>query len=53
MVTAVPRDAKHFPDGIHPSGDQGYAEIANVWLTAIERLTQAAHVEGETAALGH
>jgi lysophospholipase L1-like esterase len=53
MVTAVPRDAAHFPDGIHPSGQQGYAEIATVWLQALERLTQAAHVQGDTAVLPH
>ena len=39
MADAVPRDAGHFPDGIHPCGDGGYAAIAGVWLEAIERIT--------------
>ncbi len=39
MQGAVPRDAAHFPDGIHPSADGGYADIARVWLHAIERVT--------------
>ena len=39
MERAVPRDARHFPDGIHPSGDSGYTDIAGVWLGAIERVT--------------
>ena len=41
MQRAVPRDAAHFPDGIHPSGDGGYAEVANAWLHAIEQVTAA------------
>jgi lysophospholipase L1-like esterase len=41
MMTAVPRDAAHFPDGIHPSGTGGYAAVATVWLHAIEDITQA------------
>jgi lysophospholipase L1-like esterase len=40
MATAVPRDAAHFPDGIHPSGTGGYALVADVWLHAIEDITQ-------------
>jgi lysophospholipase L1-like esterase len=40
MTSAVPRDAAHFPDGIHPSGAGGYADVANVWLHAIEAITQ-------------
>jgi lysophospholipase L1-like esterase len=40
MATAVPRDAAHFPDGIHPAGDGGYAAVATVWLHSIEGLTQ-------------
>ncbi len=40
MQGAVPRDHDHFPDGIHPCGAGGYAAIANVWFTAIQRLTQ-------------
>ena len=39
MERAVPRDARHFPDGIHPSGDGGYDDVAQVWLEAIERVT--------------
>jgi lysophospholipase L1-like esterase len=42
MDAAVPRDHEHFPDGIHPSGDGGYAAIARVWLRAIEDETLAA-----------
>ena len=40
MENAVPRDHEHFPDGIHPCGPGGYAAIANVWFSAIQRLTQ-------------
>ena len=43
MATAVPRDAAHFPDGIHPCGADGYADIANVWLHAIEAITPTNH----------
>jgi lysophospholipase L1-like esterase len=39
MQKAVPRDAAHFPDGIHPSADGGYADIAHAWLQAIEQVT--------------
>ena len=39
MENAVPRDERHFPDGIHPSGGGGYAGIAGVWLSAIEHVT--------------
>jgi lysophospholipase L1-like esterase len=42
MTTAVPRDAAHFPDGIHPSGPGGYSAVAGVWLHAIEGITQPA-----------
>jgi lysophospholipase L1-like esterase len=38
MWRAVPRDAAHFPDGIHPTS-AGYSSIANVWLDAIVRIT--------------
>lgn len=38
MATAVPRDAEHFPDGIHPSGAGGYAAVAAIWFDAIEHL---------------
>ena len=41
MATAVPRDAAHFPDGIHPCGPGGYAAVADVWLHAIENMTRA------------
>jgi lysophospholipase L1-like esterase len=40
MATAVPRDAAHFPDGIHPCGPGGYAAVADVWLHAIQEITQ-------------
>jgi lysophospholipase L1-like esterase len=40
MATAVPRDALHFPDGIHPSGPGGYAAVAGVWLRAIADITK-------------
>lgn len=49
MADAVPRDEAHFPDGIHPSGAQGYGDIANVWFQAFERLTQP--TQGTAAAL--
>jgi len=45
MATAVPRDAAHFPDGLHPCGAGGYADVANVWLQAIEAITQQPPVE--------
>jgi lysophospholipase L1-like esterase len=45
MMTAVPRDAAHFPDGIHPSGIGGYTAVANVWLHAIEDITQPARTQ--------
>jgi len=41
MDAAVPRDREHFPDGIHPTGEGGYAAIARVWLRAIEDETLA------------
>ena len=42
MAGAVPRDRDHFPDGIHPTGDGGYAAVASAWYQAISALTQAA-----------
>jgi lysophospholipase L1-like esterase len=39
MADAVPRDALHFPDGIHPGGGGGYAAIAGAWLDAIQLVT--------------
>jgi lysophospholipase L1-like esterase len=45
MATAVPRDAAHFPDGIHPAGPGGYADVANVWLQAIAAITQPLPVD--------
>jgi lysophospholipase L1-like esterase len=53
MATAVPRDTTHFPDGIHPCGAGGYAAIADVWLHAIEAITEPtkATVAREHAAL--
>lgn len=41
MQNAVPRDAAHFPDGIHPSADGGYADIARVWLQAFKQVSAA------------
>lgn len=38
MATAVARDKGHFPDGIHPSGADGYAGVAAAWFDAIGRL---------------
>jgi lysophospholipase L1-like esterase len=40
MDAAVPRDRQHFPDGIHPSGDGGYAAVARVWMSAIAAETR-------------
>ena len=42
MSDAVPRDKAHFPDGIHPSGLDGYDAVARVWVHAIEDLTAPA-----------
>jgi lysophospholipase L1-like esterase len=40
MFGAVPRDEKHFPDGIHPAaGAAGYDAIADVWYKAIRSIT--------------
>lgn len=39
MGNAVPRDRSHFPDGIHPSGEGGYDDIARVWMHALENVT--------------
>ncbi|HVA32826.1 MAG TPA: GDSL-type esterase/lipase family protein, partial [Candidatus Baltobacteraceae bacterium] len=36
LYHAVPRDLKHFPDGIHPSGAGGYDAIARAWFSEIE-----------------
>ena len=37
----LPRDLKHFPDGIHPiAGPQGYDALAHLWYEAIERGAQ-------------
>jgi lysophospholipase L1-like esterase len=34
---ALPRDTRHFPDGIHPAaGPDGYDAIAKIWLHAID-----------------
>jgi hypothetical protein len=35
----------HFPDGLHPCGSDGYADVAAVWLNAIEAITQPAKLE--------
>ena len=39
MGDAVPRDKDHFPDGIHPTGDGGYDDVARVWVQALENVT--------------
>jgi lysophospholipase L1-like esterase len=37
LMNALPRDAQHFPDGIHPvNGPDGYGAIARVWYQALE-----------------
>ncbi|MFN2461203.1 MAG: GDSL-type esterase/lipase family protein [Candidatus Velthaea sp.] len=41
MESAVPADASHFPDGIHPAGADGYGLVAKIWLDAIEAVTEA------------
>lgn len=38
MQSAVPRDVAHFPDGIHPSAEGGYDDIAHVWLKAYRQV---------------
>jgi lysophospholipase L1-like esterase len=40
MGNAVPRDKLHFPDGIHPTGPDGYDDMARVWMQALENVTQ-------------
>jgi lysophospholipase L1-like esterase len=43
MFDALPRDAKHFPDGIHPAaGAGGYDAVADVWHKAIMSITPGA-----------
>ena len=37
MADAVPRDSIHFPDTIHPSGGDGYGDVARAWLAALEQ----------------
>lgn len=39
MPGAVARDAAHFPDGIHPSGSDGYLAVAKAWLAALDEVT--------------
>lgn len=40
MFAAVPRDAAHFPDGIHPCAcTNGYDAIADTWYKAIRGIT--------------
>jgi lysophospholipase L1-like esterase len=36
MDRAVPRSSVYFPDGIHPSGGDGYDRIAAVWYRALQ-----------------
>jgi lysophospholipase L1-like esterase len=44
MESAVPRNASYFPDGIHPSGRDGYDRIAGVWYRSIiQVLANARH----------
>jgi lysophospholipase L1-like esterase len=35
MEQAVPRNTAYFPDGIHPSGLNGYGRIAHVWYRSL------------------
>lgn len=49
MGNAVPRDKLHFPDGIHPSGQGGYEDIARVWMHALENVTTS---DARTAVAG-
>jgi lysophospholipase L1-like esterase len=35
MERAVPRNVDYFPDGLHPSGLDGYDRIADVWYRSI------------------
>lgn len=39
MADAVPRDSTHFPDTIHPSGGDGYGDVARAWLGALEQVS--------------
>ncbi len=45
MARAVPRDDDHFPDGIHPCGDGGYAAVARAWFSAIKAITDITPAE--------
>jgi lysophospholipase L1-like esterase len=38
MDRAVPRSSAYFPDGIHPSGRDGYDRVAGVWYQALLEL---------------
>jgi len=42
LYELLPRDAAHFPDGIHPvDGPNGYDAIAHVWYDALEGIQTA------------
>jgi hypothetical protein len=41
MEQAVPRNKAYFPDGIHPSGRDGYSRIANVWYRSLADILHA------------
>ncbi len=43
MAGAVARDAAHFPDGIHPSGADGYLAVAKAWVAALDEITSVDH----------
>jgi len=38
MDRAVPRSYVYFPDGIHPSGSDGYDRIAAVWYRSLQQI---------------
>jgi len=38
MDRAVPRSSVYFPDGIHPSGSDGYDRIAAVWYRSLQQI---------------
>lgn len=38
MDRAVPRSTQYFPDGIHPSGADGYDKIAAIWYRALQQI---------------
>jgi lysophospholipase L1-like esterase len=46
LMNAIPRDEKHFPDGIHPAnGTGGYDAIARIWYRALTKNVFVAPVQ--------